>query len=151
MTLQNASGGSYTDLDELARDKTIVVFRVRELLPERPSQFPGNSIMPVLADMLICSGPRTGEVTRNDDIIGAGVTGTLRRAGAGADVAARLEVIQQQGRRAYVGAQTCTEDELATAMKVYDDGRGFDAKTQLTNASTSVSGNGAAADDEPPF
>jgi hypothetical protein len=150
MALQNASGGSFTDLDELAKDKTLVVFRVRQLLEERPSQFPGNTIKPVLADMLICSGERKGEVTRNDDIIGAGVTGTLRRAGEGKDVAARLEVITQPGRRPYIGAQTCTDEELAKIGPVYEDGKGFDAPAPILQNAGAVS-SPVGDDDEPPF
>jgi hypothetical protein len=150
MALSNVQSGSFTDLSELAKDVTLVVFRVKQLLPERPSQFAGKALQPVLADMLICSGPRAGEVTRDDDIIGAGVTGALRRAGEGKDVAARLEVVKQPGRNPYVGAQTCTPEQLAVIEPVYNDGKGFDAPAPVLQNAGAVSSQ-VDDDDSPPF
>lgn len=152
MPLDNATGGSYTDLDELAKDNTLVVFRVKALLPDRPAKGSTRMNKPVLADMLICTGPRKGEVTRDDDIIGGGITGPLRRAGEGKDVAARLEVITHATGNKYVGAQTCTPEELAEIGVVYDDGRGFDKTSVLSNVGASApAARTPVDDDEPPF
>lgn len=154
MGLTNATGGgNWIDLDPLAREKTLVVFRVRELLADRPSKTIRNRInKPVLADLLICTGPQAGEVHRDQDLIGGGVVGTLRRAGAGADVAARLEVISSDGNP-YVGAQTCTPEELEIISKVYDDGRGFERATRLQNSTPAAqeTASAGAGGSTPPF
>lgn len=150
MALSNVQSGSFTDLDELAKDRTLVVFRVKQLLPERASKIPGRMNKPVLADMLICTGERAGEVTHNDDIIGNGITGALRRAGEGKDVAARLEVITHSTGTKYAGAQTCTDAELAEIQKVYRDGKGFDAPAPVLANAGAVSSQ-VDDDSEPPF
>jgi hypothetical protein len=80
MALQRAkrTGGGFLDLKELVADGPVLaVFRVQEFhAPEKATGFDGVNL-PVIADVLICSGPRTGEVHLGERFIGA-ITSTLR-------------------------------------------------------------------------
>lgn len=148
--LDNATGGGdYLDTKPLAQDKTLVVFKVLELLPDRPGNYGVNK--PVLADVLICSGPRTGEVHEGGDYILGGITGPLRRAGAGKFVAGVLEIVTKQGRNPFEGLNTASPEQLEKIKPVFKGGDGFKVEHQLANASSAPAANGAAADDEPPF
>lgn len=71
-------GGGFFDLKELAADKpTLVLFRVKEFHPvEKATGFEGWNF-PVMADALVCDGPRKGEVHLEERFIGA-ITSTLR-------------------------------------------------------------------------
>lgn len=80
MALQRAkrTGGGFLDLKELAIDGPVLaVFHIREFhAPEKASGFDGVNL-PVIADVLVCSGPRKGEVHLGERFIGA-ITSTLR-------------------------------------------------------------------------
>lgn len=79
MALDNAAslGGTYLKLEEV--EGQIVAFRIRQYLPDEPMQsqmFSGRNV-PVIADALIVTGPRTGELWQGARFIG-GITSALR-------------------------------------------------------------------------
>src|SRR5882757_1884159 len=80
MALQRAikTGGGFLDLKEIAADGPVLaVFRVQEFhAAEKATGFDGINL-PVTADVLICSGPGTGEVHLAEKFIGA-ITSVLR-------------------------------------------------------------------------
>src|SRR5687767_10130328 len=72
------TGGDFLDLKELAADGPVcVVFRVRQYHDPEPAQGFDGINLPVTADVLVASGPRTGEVHVAEKFIGA-ITSSLR-------------------------------------------------------------------------
>lgn len=69
----------FLDLKALYREQgpTLVVFRVQKFLPQEPASFKGGVNLPVVADAVIASGARKGEVWLGEKFIGA-ITGPLR-------------------------------------------------------------------------
>lgn len=128
MALKRAAGGGgdFLNFLELAQARTLVVFRVLELLPDE--QMPSSVVQPVRVDVLICSGPEAGAVYTGEKVIGKGITSTLRRAydpnEQVNDVAARLEAMTT-GRVEWAAAQTPSDPEFAAIEKVYRDGAAF--------------------------
>jgi hypothetical protein len=152
MSLENASGG-FIDLDQLARDKTLVVCRIKEFLPREVSDR-GFESDPVMVDMLICSGPQRGEVVRGFKAKRNGITSTLRRSAVGKDVAGVIEPKTSDKRKdPFVSLNPVNSAQMEEIKKVYRDGVGFDSNTNLVGASSApAAGGGAtAADEEPPF
>lgn len=157
--LENASGG-FTDLDDLARNNTLVVARIKDFLPEETSS-EGYKSLPVMADLLICSGPDKGDVVRGMKIKKGGITNTLRRSNVGKDVAGLIKVKLNDKRKdrdgnpqPFAAMDPCTAEQLADVKLVYRDGTGFDSNSNLVGATAGTSGNSAApaADsDLPPF
>lgn len=152
MALQKATktSGAFLDLKELATDGPVLcVFRVREFLaPEESQSFKGVNV-PVIADVLICSGPGTGEVHPGEKFIGA-ITNTLRGVAkpkdgpplppvnaVGAEIVARVEVINKgKGNAASVG-NVPSDAEYAAVEKVYND-NGGEAVWSKTPANSSA-------------
>lgn len=154
--LENASGG-FTDLDELARTNTLIVVRIKEILPEETSR-EGYKSKPVIGDLLICSGERSGEVVRGMNIRKGGVTATLRRSSVGKDVAGVMVVSTSDKReKPFAAMNPCDSTQLDQVKQVYRGGAGFDDNSGLSNAApkfggSETGGNAApAGDTAPPF
>jgi hypothetical protein len=75
---QRIGGGGFLDLRELAADGPVLcVFHIREFeAAEKATGFDGTNV-PVIADVLICDGPRKGQVHRGEKFLGA-ITAALR-------------------------------------------------------------------------
>lgn len=155
--LENASGG-FTDLDELARNNTLIVVRIKEFHPTEIDPVRKYESKPVTGDLLICSGERTGEVVRGMKIKKGGVTATLRRSSVGKDVAGVM-VVSTSDRRdnPFAAMNPCDSTQLDTVKQVFRGGAGFDDNSGLSNAApkaAATSGTAAsapAADVKPPF
>lgn len=145
MALQRAAriGGDFLDLKELANaGPVLAVFRVREFLPAEPGDYGPN--VPVIADVLVCSGPRAGEVHLGERFIGA-VTGTLRgvknpkkgeqpappETAVGDEIAARITVVERKGNAPFVGLDTPSDPEYAAIEQVHADGAAWNAAPQV--------------------
>lgn len=142
-------GGDWTDLEELADRRTLVVFRILEFLPEEPGKDRSwKPNQPVVADVLIASGPRRGEVTFRQKIIKGGVTNTLRADGnaVGDEIMTRLEI---KAGASYIVAQTPSPVELAAIDALYEEGDPWAAAKAKTSAPAASAS--APVDDEPPF
>lgn len=151
MSLENASGG-FTDLDELARDKTLVVCRIKEFhARERSEQ--GYDSDPVSVDLLICSGTRAGEVVRGMKMKRNGITNTLRRSAPGKDVAGVIQPKTTEKRKEpFVSLDPVNSEQMETIKRVYRDGVGFDDNANLVGATAAAPSAGSSAStDEPPF
>lgn len=159
MSLENASGG-FTDLDELARNKTLVVCRIKEFnAPEKSEQ--GYESNPVTVDLLFCSGPKTGEVVRGMKMKRNGITNTLRRSAPGKDVAGVVQVKLNEKRKdrdgnpqPFVSLDPVNSEQMDDIKKAYRDGVGFDDNANLVSAAAaapSAASTSAVADSEPPF
>jgi hypothetical protein len=158
MSLENASGG-FTDLDELAKDATAVVSRIREFHPEETSP-EGYKSEPVTIDLLICSGERKGEVVRGMKVKKGGVVSTLRRSQVGKDVAGVIVIKHSTKRKdrdgnplPFAAMDPCDSAQMDQVKEVYRNGTGFDDNPNLVSA-PSASAAGAGDDDsdsEPPF
>lgn len=151
MSLENASGG-FTDLDELARDKTLVVCRIKEFhARERSEQ--GFESDPVTVDLLICSGTRAGEVVRGMKMKRNGITNTLRRSAPGKDVAGIIQPKTTEKRKdPFVSLDPVNSDDMESIKRVYRDGTGFDENSNLVGATTApAAGSAPTASSEPPF
>lgn len=143
MALKKAAqlGGDFLDLKELAGDgSALVVFRVVEFLaPETASGFVGTNV-PVLADVLICSGPRAGEVHLSERFIGA-ITATLRGVKnpntakgigvlepvetVGSEIAARIKVVNPGKSNAGAVGDPPSDPEMAAIEAVHAGGAGW--------------------------
>lgn len=155
MSLENASTG-FTDFDELARGNTPVVARIRQIHPEERNG--DYTSYPVTIDLLICGGPRAGEVVRGYKVKKNGITSTLRRSSEGKDVAGVIAITTSDKRKdPFVGMNPCDPAQLETVKAVYRDGVGFDSNENLVSAGATAapgtSGNSAAAPatERPPF
>lgn len=140
-------------LQALAKAEAKVVFRVLEL--HEPVQYT-QTVHPVTADMVVCSGPHKGKVLRGFRHIGAGITGPLRRAMAqgNSEVAARLEL--KTGAQKWVAAQTPNDDDFELIGTFYGDGKSvWDGppliESEVAPASNGLARVGGPAEEEPPF
>ena len=150
MSLENASGG-FTDLDELARDSTLVVTRIKKIHPEEVSS-EGYKSLPVTADLLICSGQRSGEVVRGMKIRKGGITNTLRRSSVGKDVAGVIVVKKIDKRKdPFPAMDPCSGSQLEDVKATYRDGVGFDGNENLVAASAAPAATASAGETRPPF
>lgn len=161
MALKKAinTGGDYLDLKELARGTTgiLCVFRIREFQTAEPGKF--GPRLPVVADVLIASGPRAGEVCANERFFGA-ITTALRGVrnpkqgepiptptnAVGDDVAVRVKVANEgQGNETAVGDEP-TDAECDAIELYYRDGAGFTVQAAEAPA---MAGAGAPAGGAP--
>lgn len=153
MSLENASGG-FTDLDELARNQTLVVCRIKEFHATEISE-KGYESDPVTVDLLICSGPKAGEVVRGMKMKRNGITGTLRRSAPGKDVAGVIQPKTTDKRKdPFVSMDPVNDDQMFSIKKVYRDGVGFDSNTNLVGAAAAPSAGTSGsytATEQPPF
>ncbi len=89
-------GGTFYQFDNLANDGAVVAFKVREFCPERLLTPQSSSpVNPVVVDLVVlgkwdgaafqpCADHK--HVVRGEQVIGAGITGSLRRSTIGDDV-----------------------------------------------------------------
>lgn len=152
MSLENASGG-FTDLDELARNRTLVVCRIKEFNAHEISD-KGYESDPVTVDLLICSGTKAGEVVRGMKMKRNGVTNTLRRSAPGKDVAGVIQPKTTEKRKEpFVSLDPVNSEQMESIKKVYRDGVGFDDNANLVSATaaTPSAASSAPVTDAPPF
>lgn len=145
MALQRAikTGGSFLDLKELAIDGPVLcVFRVKEFhAAEKATGFDGVNL-PVIADVLVCSGPATGEVHLDERFIGA-ITSVLRgvrnprtakgeqpqapTTQVGAEIVARVKVLNAGKPNAGAVGDEPSDAEFAAVEAVYQNGAAWNA------------------------
>jgi len=155
MALQRAkrTGGAFLDLKELAADGPVLaVFHVREFhAPEKATGFDGVNL-PVIADVLICSGPREGEVHLGERFIGA-ITSTLRgvrnpktaqgeqpqppTTAVNDEIVARIKVLNPGKSNAGAVGDEPSDAEMKAVERVYEAAGGEAVWT--TGASTATS------------
>jgi len=148
MALQKAikTSGGFLDLKELAVDgPVLLVFRIKEFhAPEKATGFDGVNL-PVIADVLICSGAATGEVHLEERFIGA-ITAILRgvrnpRAAKGEqpqppvtkvgdEIVARVKVLNAGKPNAGAVGDEPSDAEMAAVELVYRDGAAWNAPEQ---------------------
>lgn len=134
-------GGGFLDLKEVAADGPVVcIFRVVEFCDDEPGDF--GRLVPVVADLLICDGPRKGEVHLGERFIG-GITAPLRGVpnpnkaknipvlppenAIGQEVVLRVKVTNPgKGNAGAVGDEP-SDSEMAAAEAVYQDGAAWHA------------------------
>lgn len=106
-------GGGFLDLRELADDGPVVcIFRICQFEPaEKATGFAGTNV-PVISDVLICTGPRRGEVHLGERFIGA-ITGPLRGV-------ARPNETKGVG---VLPPETAVGDEIVLTVKVINRGK----------------------------
>lgn len=136
------TGGDFLDLKQLAAEAggtVLAVFRLREFGAAEPGDF--GPILPVTADVLICSGPRAGEVHMSERFIGA-ITGTLRGVknpkkgepvpepvnAAGDEIAGRVKVINEGKGNAAAVADDPSDPEYAEIERVHAGGAAWTAQ-----------------------
>lgn len=152
MSLENASGG-FTDLDELARNKTLVVCRIKEFNAREISE-KGYESDPVTVDLLICSGTKAGEVVRGMKMKRNGVTNTLRRSAPGKDVAGVIQPKSTEKRKdPFVSLDPVDSEQMDNIKKIYRDGTGFDDNANLVGATAAApsAASSSSTTEEPPF
>lgn len=135
------TGGDFLDLRELAADGPVLaLFRIIEFLPGEPDGFKRHTY-PVTADVLICDGPRAGEVHLAETFKYAPAN-VLRGVSAkasyeqgaqptnevGDEIACRVNVVEKKGSQPFVGLDVPSATELAVITQVYADGAGWQGK-----------------------
>lgn len=135
------TGGDFLDLKQLVRDskgQCLAIFKIVEFQDvEKSSGFDGWTL-PVIADVVVCSGPRKGEVHRGERFIGA-ITSALRgvrnpnaKKGedpqdptneVGDEIVCRLEVINPDKPNGFVVGNEPSEAECDAVEDFYDDGK----------------------------
>jgi hypothetical protein len=148
MALQRAkrTGGGFLDLKELAADGPVLaVFRVCEFQAPEKNDFGGYNL-PVIADVLICSGSTAGQVHLGERLIGA-ITATLRgvpnpKAGeqpsapvteVGAEIVGRIKVVVRGKNPPFAGIDEPSDAEMAAVEQVYDGGAAWAAGTSVAS------------------
>ena len=134
------TGGDYLDLKTLAANGPVLaVFRIRAFQDPEMGDF-GSYKVPVVADVLICSGPQKGEVHPSEQFIGA-PTNALRgvknpkkgeqpqppTTRVGDEIAARIALVEKKGSAAFVGLDAPSDVEFEAIAKVHADGAGWNA------------------------
>jgi hypothetical protein len=134
------TGGDFLDLKELAADGPVLaVFRIREFEDKEMGDF-GAYKVPVIADVLICSGPRKGEVCKSERFFGA-PTNALRgvrnpkkgeepeppTTKIGDEIAGRVSIVSKKGSNPFVGLDTPSDVEFAAIAEVHANGAGWSA------------------------
>lgn len=163
MALKKAikTGGDFLDLKDLARSGPVLaVFRLREWQPAEPGEF--GPKLPVIADVLICSGPRAGEVCTSERFFGA-ITTALRGVknpkkgepipaptnDLGDDIAVRVKLINEgKGNESAVGDEP-SDAEIETIEMHYRDGAGFESVARELVGAGAPATNGAAVNGAP--
>lgn len=134
------TGGDFLDLKELtANGPVLAVFKIRSFEEPEMGDF-GAYKVPVVADVLICSGPRKGEVHRSEKFIGA-PTNALRgvknpkkgeqpeppTTQIGQELAVRVATVAKKGANPFVGLDIPSDVEFAAIAEVHADGAGWSA------------------------
>lgn len=155
MTLKRGKrlGGAFLDLRELADDGPVLcIFRVREFhAPEKATGFDGLNL-PVTADVLVCDGPRKGEVHLGEKFIGA-ITAPLRgvrnpkrdeaprpaETAIGEEIVLRIKVLNKGKSNAGAVGDEPSDTEMAAAEAIHQGGAAWNV----------APANGSAAAQEP--
>lgn len=149
------TGGEFLDLRELCADEpTLALFKIVEFGEREPDNYK-RWTYPVTADVLICSGPRTGEVHKGEVFKFApanvlrGVSAKASEQGAeptnapGEQIAARVTMVEKKGSQPFVGLDPVSGPEREAIAAVWNGGAGWTGKTLATAGATS----GASAAD----
>lgn len=133
MALQRATrtAGDFLDLKQVAADgPVLVIFRIREFMAAEPGDF--GPALPVVADALIASGPRAGEMHMAETFRFA-ITSCLRgvpnpkkgepipapAVAIGAEIVARVKVINAGKANAGAVGDEPSDAEYAAAEAIY--------------------------------
>lgn len=132
------TGGEFLDLRELCADEPVLaLFRIVTFLPPVPDNFK-RMTYPVVADVLICSGPREGEVHLAEEFKFApanvlrGVSAKASESGAqptnapGELIASIVRMVEKKGSQPFVGLDPVDADASEQIGKVFDNGNGWD-------------------------
>lgn len=140
---QRIGGGAFLDLRELAADGPVLcIFRIRGFeAAEKASGFDGTNV-PVVADVLICDGPRKGEVHLNERFFGA-ITAPLRGVpnpkkdkgigvlppenAVGDELVLRVNVINRGKSNAGAVGDEPSDADYAAAEAVHAGGKGWES------------------------
>ena len=145
---QRIGGGGFLDLRELAADRPVLcIFRIREFCEPEPGDF--GPKLPVIADVLICDGPRKGEVHLGENFIGA-ITAALRGVpnpnkdkgipitppenAVGDELVLRVDVINKGKHNAGAVGNEPSDADYAAAEAVHADGKGWDGAAEPVRA-----------------
>lgn len=140
---QRIGGGGFLSLRDLAEDGPVLcIFRIREFeAAEKATGFDGTNV-PVVADVLICDGPRKGEVHLGERFIGAitaalrGVPNPKKDKGIGVlppenvvgdELVLRVDVLNRGKSNAGAVGNEPSDADYAAAEAVHADGRGWGA------------------------
>jgi hypothetical protein len=147
---QRIGGGGFLDLRDLAADAPVLcIFRIREFeQAEKATGFDGMNV-PVIADVLICDGPRKGEVHPGERFIGAitaalrGVPNPKKDKGVGVlppenlvgdELVLRVDVINRGKPNAGAVGNEPSDADYAAAEAVHADGKGWDGAAEPVGA-----------------
>lgn len=147
MALKRAvrTGGDFLDLKQLVRDsggECLAIFKIVEFqASEKATGFEGLNL-PVIADVLICSGPRSGEVHLGERFIGA-ITSALRGVRnpkvakgeveqapvneVGDEIVTRLKILNPNAANAGVVGDEPSDAECDSIELIYNDGKAWEA------------------------
>lgn len=138
---QRIGGGGFLNLRDLAEDGPVLcIFRIVEFeAAEKASGFDGMNV-PVIADVLICDGPRKGEARLGERFIGA-ITAPLRGVpnpkkdkgigvlppenAVGDELVLRVDVINRGKPNAGAVGNEPSDADYAAAEAVHADGKGW--------------------------
>jgi hypothetical protein len=136
-------GGDYFDLGEYAQanGRSLMVFRLVEFEPPEPGDF-GAYKVPVIADVLVCSGAETGAVYRAERLFGA-PSGPLRGVKnpkknehppfpapvhpIGAELVFAVEYVERKGSQPFVALNEPSVAEMDAVAAFYRDGAAWNA------------------------
>jgi hypothetical protein len=141
-------GGSYFEFDNVATENAIVVFKVRAF--GEPRMLKPNStapVKPVDVDILVLTGAQAGQVQRGEEVVGAGITGTLRRAAVGDDVVCVMGWAKSSHGTNYVQANPPTPEQLQAAIDIFKKTNGdpYAAAERAANPTGTVTAAAAPA------
>lgn len=148
-------GGAFLDLKEVAdKGPVVCIFRLVEYLEDEPGDF--GRITPVVADVLICDGPRKGEVHPGERFIG-GITAPLRgvpnpnklknipllppETEIGQEIVLRVKVTNKGKSNAGAVGDEPSDSEMEAAEAVYE-GMGGEALWSAAQSSAEPVGAG---------
>lgn len=158
-------GGAFLDLKELTVDGPVLcIFRIKEFLPsEKASGYDGINV-PVVADVMICSGPRKGEVHLSEKLLG-GITNGLRgvpnpnplknrpvlppETEVGQEIVLRVKVSNPGRSNAGAVGDEPSDPEMDAAAEVYDGGKGWNGIPSQRVSEPATAGAGAGASKRP--
>jgi hypothetical protein len=155
-------GGEFLDLRGLvAGGPVLALFRVQSFLPAERDNYDRNTY-PVVADVLICSASRKGEVHLGETFKYApanalrGLTVKASDAGEapvnapGDELPYVVQLIDKKGSQPFVGLDPAEGDALAQILSVYADGAGWNAERAAAPAqAVSVPAQAPAPAQEP--
>lgn len=142
MAIKSAArtGGEFLDLRELAADGPVLaLFRIVQFLPAEPDNYRRNTY-PVVADVLICDGPRVGEVHLAEEIKFAAANalrGVTAKASdqnvppaneVGDEIACRVVIVDKPGAQPFVGIDPVSSTEMSAIAAIHADGAGWAGK-----------------------